>query len=628
MTGKAEANGLARAVRARHRQLAQRVMMAGLVCLTTSHLVGWTLSGVWVACYAVAQVVESWAWTPISSGRTDDVPLWRMVVGCLAVTCNAALFGGISIPLWMLGGSFGGVVAAFVICSAVINTVVHTPGSRTLFACAVGPQFVYVAMVPFLFGYFGGSRAFQSACALGALVFCAYTFILWRAMEATRRAEASAQAESRRKHDELEAMMAAKSVFVATVSHELRTPISAMTAGAAELERLADTPEARSHARLIADAGKMMRTLLDDILDHAKLEAGRMTVESEPFALRDLVAQTARFWRSEARKKGLDLRVEGIAALPRRVEGDPTRIRQILNNLISNAVKFTQTGSVSLVIAAWPAEDDSCAVRLQVVDTGTGMDADQVARLFTAFEQTDAGRRYGGTGLGLVISRQLARLMGGQLTAVSTKGAGSTFTLALTFRLADAGVELADLGDDSFFVNEEIAAEALSAAPVSPEPAASEPVQAEPIEEQAVQEEAEERPIRVLVADDHEINRRAVQLVLAPTGALITAVADGRAAVEAAAAEAFDLIVMDVRMPEMTGREATRRIRATPGPNQHVPIIAVTADSEKEDVQACREAGMDWFCAKPIDPSRLIETVVAALEQAQTGAPTADQRVA
>jgi CheY-like chemotaxis protein len=369
-----------------------------------------------------------------------------------------------------------------------------------------------------------------------------------------------------------------------------------------------------------------MRTLLDDILDHAKLEAGRMTVETEPFALRDLVAQTARFWRSQARKKGLELRVDGIAALPRRVEGDPTRLRQILNNLISNAVKFTQTGSVSLVIAAWPADEDACSVTLKVVDTGAGMEPEQLAKLFNPFEQSDAGRRYGGTGLGLVISRQLARLMGGHLTAVSTRGSGSTFTLALTFHIAEAGVDLVDISDESVFVEEEIAAEAAAfAAVVEPAPAP------QPAPETAAVEDEGERPLRVLVADDHEINRRAVQLVLQPTGALITAVADGRAAVEAASAEAFDLIVMDVRMPEMTGREASRAIRATPGPNQHVPIIAVTADSEKEDVQACRDAGMNWFCAKPIDPAKLIETVVAALEEAETAAESAgdaDQRVA
>jgi signal transduction histidine kinase/AmiR/NasT family two-component response regulator len=627
MTARPEANGLARAVRARHAQLAQRVTMAGLVCLMTSQLVGWTMSGVWVAAYAIAQALESWSWAPVHSRKSDDVPTWRAVVGCVAVSCNAALFGGIAIPLWILGGSFGGVVAAFVVSAAITNTVVQTPGSRLLFACAVGPQYLYLGAMPFLMGYFGSSRAYQVACAIGALAFSVYSFILWRAIERTRRNEVRARAESQRKADELEAAMAAKSVFVATVSHELRTPISAMTAGAAELERLADTPEARSHARLIADAGKMMRTLLDDILDHAKLEAGRMTVETEPFALRDLVAQTARFWRSQAKKKGLELRVEGIAALPRRVEGDPTRLRQILNNLISNAVKFTQSGSVSLVIAAWPADDDSCSVTLNVVDTGAGMEPEQLAKLFNPFEQSEAGRRYGGTGLGLVISRQLARLMGGHLTARSARGVGSTFTLALTFRIAEAGVDLVDISDESVFVEEEIAAEAASfttaVAPVEAAP--------QPEAETVGAEDDGERPLRVLVADDHEINRRAVQLVLQPTGALITAVADGRAAVEAASAEAFDLIVMDVRMPEMTGREASRAIRAAPGPNQHVPIIAVTADSEKEDVQACRDAGMNWFCAKPIDPAKLIETVVAALEEAQAAADAADeadQRVA
>jgi signal transduction histidine kinase/CheY-like chemotaxis protein len=460
-----------------------------------------------------------------------------------------------------------------------------------------------------------------SVAGLGALLFSAFAVGLWRSIDRSHRAETEARAESERKRAEAEAAVASQNTFVATISHELRTPISAMLAGAAELSKGAHDSASRNQAALIMDAGRMMKSLLDDILDHAKLEAGRMTVEAVPYDVRQLCAQVARFWGVEARKKGLRLRVEGASSLPNWVEGDPTRLRQILNNLISNAVKFTCEGSITLRLSAWASEEDACALRFQIVDTGSGMEPSQIARLFTPFEQGDAGiaAQHGGTGLGLAISRQLARLMGGHLTAFSVKGSGSVFTLALTLPLAEAGeaVELAPMP----------VMRTLSAS--LPEPVAvdrtPEPlVELETAAEAVAGEEADEgRPVRILVADDHEINRRAVQLVLAPTGAIITSVVNGAEAVEAARTEAFDVIVMDVRMPEMDGREATRRIRAMAGPNQFVPIIAVTADTEEDDKAACRDAGMTAFVGKPIDPVKLLNTVIEAVNSAADAADEA-----
>jgi CheY-like chemotaxis protein/signal transduction histidine kinase len=575
-------SGIVAAAHMRRRQLLQRSVMACLIAVTVSQILGSNLALGWAAAYLIAQAPEVWAFDPLATGRADRLPFWRLGLGYASIVLNATAFGALSVPLWLLGGPFGGACASLLNAAALLNVVVGTPGSRGAALCAMIPQAIYLAMTPFFMDYFGAPQSYQIAAGLGCLGFAGYALALWRMLELGRRKELELlqQAESRRA--EAEAATAAKSVYVATIGHELRTPIGAMLAGAVELERAAKGSTLRSHATLIADAGRMMKTLLDDVLDHAKLEAGRMTIEPMTFDLRAMVAQTARFWQSEARKKGLRLRVEGAASLPRWVEGDPTRIRQILNNLISNAVKFTDKGSISLVISAWASADDGCAVRLQIVDTGAGMDHDQLGRLFTPFQQADksVARNYGGTGLGLVISRELARLMGGQLTAYSHKREGSTFTLALTFPFAEAPPQVE------------------APAELAPMPTGG-------------------RAMKVLVADDHEINRRAVQLVLTPMGAEITAVCDGKAAVEAAMADDYDLIIMDVRMPEMDGREASRRIRAMDGPNQFTPIVAVTADTEKEDMAACREAGMEWFVGKPIDPGKLIEAVSHALEVVQ-----------
>lgn len=577
------------AIRSRRAQLPQRMFTACVVALVLSHLVGWTFAIGWVLAYAIMQGLEALAFGPLTSGRTERLPVWRNVTGHGLLFASGLVFSSLIVPLWQLGGPTGGVLAVLLLTAAIVNTLVVCSGSTLGMACAAIPHFLYLAATPWFMFSFGAPRSYQSAVALGCLIFCAYAVILWRSIEQTRAASARAQSESERKRIEAETARAAQSAFVATISHELRTPISAMLAGASELARGAQDTASRNHAGLIVDAGKMMKTLLDDILDHAKLEAGRMRVEETAFDLRSVTAQVARFWAAEARKKGLRLRVEGAASLPAWVHGDPTRLRQILNNLISNAVKFTDRGSVTLRLSAWASGDEACALRFQVVDTGEGMTPEQIGRLFKPFEQADSGvaGRFGGTGLGLAISRQLARLMGGQLTAFSVKGSGSVFTLALTFLMAEAP-ELDGLASES---------------------EASEP----PVQ---VDEADEDRPVRILVADDHEINRRAVQLVLEPTGALMTAVENGALAVEAAQREAFDVIIMDVRMPECDGREATRRIRAAPGPNQHVPIIAVTADTEDDDKRACREAGMQYFVGKPIDPARLINTVVEALNAA------------
>ena len=615
--------GLAEVVRTRRKQVPQRMLVAGVVALLCSSTVNWQLIVGWLVGYGLIQALETFAFEPLAKDRT--LPWWRRLFGYACLTLSAVCWGGLSVALWDEAGPLGGLLGVLLVSGAIVNVVLTSVSARAALLCTIAPHFVYLGLTPLFLARYGATTELQSAIFLGVVLYCVYATVLWRSMDQTRRREAEALRAAEEAARRTASTIAVQNAFVATISHELRTPISAMMAGASELGRLANDPSSRSHAALITDAGQMMKTLLDDILDHAKLEAGRMSVEKTEFDLRGVVAQAVRFWSAEARKKGLKLRVEGAAQLPGWVVGDPTRLRQILNNLISNAVKFTADGSVTLRLSAWASEDDACAVRFQVCDTGEGMDADQIGRLFRPFEQggAEVAGRYGGTGLGLVISRQLAKLMEGHLTAFSVKGSGSVFTLALTFPLAQ-----------TMEATEEVdAAEALleAVAGDEPGPRAAEPEvtpEPEPAAAEAVEAEDEGRPLRVLVADDHEINRRAVQLVLAPLGCVITAVENGKLAFEAATVEAFDVIVMDVRMPEMDGREATRRIRATPGPNQLTPVIAVTADTQDDDKAACRAAGMTAFVGKPIDPAKLVNTVVEVLEAGHQQEAEQDRQVA
>ncbi|MFY7719866.1 MAG: ATP-binding protein, partial [Brevundimonas sp.] len=441
--------------------------------------------------------------------------------------------------------------------------------------------------------------------------------------------------EAQAKRLEAEQIMAGRSAFLAAIGHDLRTPIGAILTGAAELEHRAPDAAARYQAHLITDAGLMMKAMLDDLLDHAKLDAGHMTVDQVDFNLRSLLTQTMRLWRGPIRGKGLKLRVEGAASIPAAVRGDPLRVRQILNNLVSNAMKFTGTGSITLRLEAWSEEPGGHAVLITVEDTGPGMTDDQLARLFTPFDQTLSGvsALHGGTGLGLAISRQLAELMGGRLTVRSSPGTGTSFTLSLSLLQAQrAEAAPTTLNRES----RDAVARALPGRMPSPtvqnpsghSPAAettSSPARVEPVARQDPERlmddsEADEgRPMQVLVVDDHDINRRAIQLILQPLGCDISTAADGITALKMCEQAAFDLIFMDVRMPEMDGREATRRIRAGGGPNAGVPIIAVTADTAPDDIAACTEAGMTYFVSKPITPPMLLGAVTHVMTLAQAG---------
>jgi CheY-like chemotaxis protein len=310
------------------------------------------------------------------------------------------------------------------------------------------------------------------------------------------------------------------------------------------------------------------------------------------------------------------------------------RIRQVLNNLISNAMKFTETGSITLRLKAWSEEPGGHALLIEVADTGPGMTPAQLGRLFTPFDQTIEGVSavHGGTGLGLAISRQLAELMGGRLTARSRLGAGSQFSLALRLQ---AGESVAAVPTKLDQESRDAVARALSGRPTSPAtpaPAAQslmptpEPETREPEPATADADEDEGRPMRVLVVDDHDINRRAIQLILQPLGCDIATAADGMSALKICEDTAFDLIFMDVRMPELDGRETTRRIRAGNGPNAGVPVIAVTADTAPEDIAACTAAGMTYFVPKPITPPMLLGAIthVMTLDQSEAVAPAKD----
>ena len=658
----ADGGDWAGAIRQRRKSLLQRLALAAALGLIFGPVLGWSLSFGWFVGYLAVQALDLWIFAPITSGKADQLHGLRRLAGSTSLVLNAAYFCGLSVPLWLVGGPAGGVCAILLLSGAAVYAVGNASSSRSAMLMTTSSPLLYLAMTPVFMASQGATSGMLTIATFSAGAFVVFSLSTWRRMNQAHRSERAAGIEAQTKRLEAERIMAGRSAFLAVIGHDLRTPISAILTGAAELERGATDAAARSQAHLITDAGFMMKALLDDLLDHAKLDAGHMTVDQVDFNLRELLSQTVLLWRSPARAKGLKLRVEGAANMPSAVRGDPMRVRQVLNNLISNAMKFTETGSITLRLNAWSEEPGGHAVLIAVEDTGPGMTAEQVARLFTPFDQTMAGvsAQFGGTGLGLAISRQLAELMGGRVTVRTRPGEGASFTLSLSLlqgkavaaapttldqesrdavaralsgrmtrssapapaaqSLAPVPRPVATAEPASAPQPEDLSPEAIAARILGPaaEPAAStvttEPQPAPMLDEGA---EEEDRPMRVLVVDDHDINRRAIQLILQPLGCDISTAADGMAALKICEQTAFDLIFMDVRMPELDGRETTRRIRAGGGPNAGVPIIAVTADTSSEDIAACTDAGMTYFVPKPITPPMLLGAITHVMTMAQ-----------
>jgi len=384
--------------------------------------------------------------------------------------------------------------------------------------------------------------------------------------------DAKSLAEAR---DAAEAANRAKSEFLANMSHEIRTPLNGVIGLTQALARTPLATDQREMLDLIQSSGHTLQTLLSDILDLARVESGRLEIADEVFDLSRAVNDAAQLYREPASDKGLQFFVEIEPEAAVWVRGDVVRVKQILTNLVSNAVKFTTTGFVSLTACVGKDRAGASIMRFTVEDTGVGFDAAAKARLFTRFEQADGTitRRFGGTGLGLAICRQLADMMGGELDCESELDGGSAFILTLPLVIAEA--------------------------PATPAVAIV-----------AAEDHSTDR-LRVLVADDHPTNRKVVELILSQAPIDLVQAEDGAQALEACRAQAFDMILMDMQMPVMDGLTATREIRlheAVSGLDR-TPIVMLTANALPDHVAAAQAAGADRHLAKPFDAAELLALV-------------------
>ncbi len=565
----------------RYRELKTRIGLAAFIGAVAWFVIPSIWPAVWFAAVLVTQGIDSLVFSRFRRRPDWEPDRAYLVLSCATTVLCVAVYGAISAFMWFEGGEVGRLFAMVQCAGGLLHVSLHMHHARPLLISAVAPHATYFFGLPVISAV-ATRNWHELLIAIGCLLYMSHLVVAVRQSNSTTTALQAARDAEQSARRKAEVASAAKSDFLAVVSHEIRTPMNAVISAANLLRRTRLDGQQREHVSMLIDAGDVLMGLLNDVLDFSKIEAGKMELESADMIVRDRLSTVVRLWEPRALSNGVRLKVRIGPEVPAAVRTDPLRVQQILFNLLSNAVKFTHDGEIVLAVD-W----DGARLVVAVSDTGCGIPADRLGQIFNSFEQADVGttRRYGGTGLGLSISRKLAELMGGSLSAESVVGQGSTFTLSLPVA----------------------AIEGAAAKPARP-----------------VKIHGSLAGRSILAADDHEVNRRILQLLLEPHGCRLTLVENGAEALEAASGQRFDAILMDMQMPVMDGLEATRRIRAGKV-NGATPVIALTANALDVHRAAWDAAGVHAFLTKPIDPVMLAATLAQACAVAQT---TGDAEIA
>lgn len=549
----------------------------------------WTWGLGWWALTMGLGLVRAWA-----DRRLRPADIGRLIVA----TVSCAAWAIAPLLTWFGGDRLGDAVAVGLLCSGytLVFTQMRSAPRQALIVSAPYSITTLVILVDL-----AGTRNFLALVTLvpviGLALFIKTTITQMRDREmrlaAARQAELITQLESAL--EQAGAAARTKASFLGVVSHELRTPLNGVLGAVQLLEREALPPRAGEFVQVIARSGASLRDLLNDVLDLTKIEAGHMTLDMVDIRLDDLAGRLVGPFEAQAAARGLAMEIVRANPLPERVTTDPLRLGQIVQNFLSNAIKFSERGSIRLILSAEPAaEHGRVRLRITVEDQGVGIAAEDVDRLFQPFSQVDdsSTRRFGGTGLGLNIARRLAELFGGRVGVRSTPGEGSTFWVE---------VEMAA----SFAIETEASENGSEAADATAVPSTGD-------------------RLHVLAVDDQPANRFVLKALLEPLGHIIVEAADGAAAVETAALQAFDLILMDVQMPVMDGLSALRAIRAR-GPSQATPVLVLSASDSDDDRTQALAAGADGFLSKPLQFSEVLAALKTIRRQ---GDPEASGRIA
>lgn len=403
-------------------------------------------------------------------------------------------------------------------------------------------------------------------------------------------------------------MFEAQEKYLAMMSHELRTPMNAVLGMAKHLVETKMDEEQLESVKTIIDAGDMMMSLLNDLLDKSKLDAGKFSLENVNVDLRHMLRKMVRLWRPTIETQGLAFSLQIDDQVPSAIRGDSVRIRQVLSNLLSNAAKFTKSGSVILSVTAKPIIAGKVEIDFSVRDTGIGMSEGVQKKLFSAYVQASSStsREFGGTGLGLSISKQLAQMMGGDLVVESKENLGSIFHFVASFETSsklhnEQSTEAVDVMETPVIRQVPAVSDTKTAAPTRP-----------------VSKQPADDSLRILAVEDNPINQRVLAAFLRPIGGEIVWAGDGQEALDLLAVSYFDVVLMDIQMPVMDGLTATKVLRASDSINVGVPIIAMTANAMLGDRETCLAAGMDDYVSKPIDPKTLYKSIAKLVDEARS----------
>ncbi|HTX51698.1 MAG TPA: ATP-binding protein [Caulobacteraceae bacterium] len=570
------------------RNIPIRLATAAAIAVAALPLMGPRTPLCWWGAVLLTALVETRLANAVRAGWRP--PVWEAIpvpTVALSVT-SGAIYTLFMALFWINGDPIARAFAMAQTSISVVYILLQYYARPRIFLICVSPYLIGVSVAV---GTMAASSiqtghpwlVLTAVVALGLI--CNLFISAQRQLSGSRDALRRARAEAQERGVAAEAANEAKSAFLATMSHEIRTPLNGVLGLAQAMAADSLSRVQRERLEMIRQSGETLLAILNDVLDLSKIEAGRFELEAVEFDLGELMRGAHSAFTALANKKGLsfDLTIEPAA---RGVYlGDPTRVRQILYNLISNALKFTEHGEVRVIAA--PVDG---ALELKVSDTGVGVPANRVSALFEKFTQADASitRRYGGAGLGLAICRELADLMGGTVAAASELGRGSTFTVRLPL------AKLREAHASAFTL------------PAEPETG-----------------EAPTRlDVRVLAAEDNSVNQLVLKTLLHQIGVDPVVVGNGQEAVDAWKSQHWDVILMDMQMPIMDGLTATRCIRETEAETgrARTPIVALTANAMAHHVQACRAAGMDGHVTKPVDASRLFEALAMALEGGRGGA--------
>jgi len=552
----------------RYRELKTRIALAAFIGCTAWLVAPSIWPPIWFAAVLATQALDRAVFGRFRREPDREPGRATLVLCCATTVLGVTVYAAITALMWFKGGEVGRLFAMVQCAGGLLHVSLHMHHARSLLISAVTPHATYFFGLP-VFSAVTTQNWHELLIAIGCLLYMSHLIVAVRQSNSTTGALQNARDAEQVARRKAEVASAAKSDFLAVISHEIRTPMNAVISAANLLRRTRLDGRQREHVAMLIDAGDVLMGLLNDVLDFSKIEAGKMELESADMIVRDRLTTVIRLWEPRALANGVRLTARVAPDVPAAVRTDPLRVQQILFNLMSNAVKFTHDGEIGIAVNWFDGR-----LVMVVADTGCGIPADRLGQIFNSFEQADVGttRRYGGTGLGLSISRKLAELMGGTLTVDSVEGVGSTFTLSLPM----------------------IAVEAAAAVPARPVEILGSLVGRS-----------------ILAADDHEVNRRILQLLLEPHGCRLTLVRNGAEALEAASTQRFDAILMDMQMPVMDGLEATRRIRVG-DVNGATPVIALTANALDVHRAAWDAAGVHAFLTKPIDPVLLASTLAEA----------------